>query len=293
MSAGPAPELSVVIVNYRKGELLLACLDSVHATAGGLPLEVIVVDNASGDGTAEAVPRRFPTVRLLVNADNVGFARATNQGTARARGELVLWLNPDTVVRPGAFAELLAFFRAHPDAAAVGPRMVGPAGDLQYSCRAFPSLTTGLFTRYSILRRLWPGNPVSERYLLSDWDHASERAVDWISGACLLTSQAVLRQVGLLDERFFLFNEDVDWCRRAADLGRRIYYDPRAEVVHHIGASRGRVPPRIVIERHKGMFRYYRKHLRRGPWLDLPVALGLTLRAGVELVTRAGRGRMP
>jgi GT2 family glycosyltransferase len=124
------PELSVVTVNYRKGELLLACLDSVYRTAAGLSLEVIVVDNASGDDTATILPRRFPAVRLILNPANVGFARATNRGMAAAAGSYLLWLNPDTVVQEGALQELLGFLRAHPEAAAVGPRMVGPDGHL-------------------------------------------------------------------------------------------------------------------------------------------------------------------
>jgi GT2 family glycosyltransferase len=283
------PAVSVVIVNYRKGELLLASLDSVFRTAGDLPIEVIVVDNASRDDTARVVPRRFPGVRLVLNDENVGFARATNQGLALATAPLCLWLNPDTVVQPGALQELVRFFHAHPDAAAVGPRMIGPDGELQYSCRAFPTLGTGLFTRYSLLRQLWPGNPVSSRYLLSDWDHAGVREVDWISGSCLLTSRDVLNRVGPLDEGYFLFNEDVDWCRRAADAGLRVYYDAQAVVVHHIGVSKGRLPAWLVVERHKGMFRYYRKHMRRSRWLDIPVAVGIALRAGVELLTKSTR----
>lgn len=287
------PDLSVVIVNYRHREVLTACLQSVYATANGLGIEVIVVDNASDDGTETLVPQRFPEARLVVNHENVGFARATNQGMAVASGQYVLWLNPDTILLKGALDELVGLLREHPDAGAVGPKMVGPDGTLQYSCRTFPSLATGFFTRYSVMRRLWPGNPLSRRYLLSDWDHATVRAVDWVSGACLMTSRSVLDRVGGLDEGFFLFNEDVDWCRRLAAAGLKVYYNPRAVVMHHIGASRGRVAPRIIIERHKGMFRYYRKHMRKGPWLDLPIAAALTVRAGVELLTRSlwpGRG---
>jgi N-acetylglucosaminyl-diphospho-decaprenol L-rhamnosyltransferase len=283
------PAVSVVIVNYRQGDLLLACLESVFRTADALPVEVIVVDNASGDDTATVVAGRFPRVRLVLNDRNLGFARATNQGLALGTAPLCLWLNPDTVVQPGALQELVRFFHAHPDAAAVGPRMIGPDGELQYSCRAFPTLGTGLFTRYSLLRRLWPGNPVSARYLLSGWDHAGVREVDWISGSCLLTSRDVLRRVGPLDEAYFLFNEDVDWCRRAADAGLRVYYDPAAVVVHHIGASKARLPAWLVVERHRGMFRYYRKHMRRSRWLDVPVAVGIAVRAGVELLTRSTR----
>lgn len=279
----------MIIVNYRKGELLYACLESVYATATGVSVEVIVVDNASGDGTEAVLPRRFPQVRLLASRENVGFARATNQGMALASGEFLLWLNPDTVVLDGALAGLVNFLRDHPDAGAVGPKMIGPDGSLQYSCRAFPSLSTALFTRYSLLRRLWPSNPISRRYLLSDWDHATVREVDWVSGACLMTSQAVIRRIGPLDEQFFLFNEDVDWCRRVKSAGWKVYYDPHAVVVHHIGASRGRVPARVIVERHKGMFRYYRKHMRRTPWLDAPILAGLVVRAGVELLTKSLR----
>jgi GT2 family glycosyltransferase len=283
------PELSVVIVNYRKGKLLLDCLESVFRTADAMPVEVIVVDNASQDDTGRTVPDRFPQVRLVLNAQNVGFARGTNQGLALAAAPLCLWLNPDAVLQPGALHELVDFFRRHPDAAAVGPRMIGPDGQLQYSCRAFPTLGTAFFTRYSLLRRAWPGNPVSSRYLLSDWDHAGVRQVDWISGSCLLTSRDVLSRVGPLDEAYFLFNEDVDWCRRAADAGLRVYYDAHALVVHHIGASKGRLPAWLVLERHKGMFRYYRKHMRRSRWLDLPVAMGIALRAGLEILTKSTR----
>ena len=148
-----SPELSIITVNYRKVDLLLACLDSVYRTAAGLSLEVIVVDNASADDTATILPRRFPAVRLILNPANVGFARATNQGMAAAAGSYLLWLNPDTVVQEGALQELLVFLRAHPEAAAVGPQMVGPDGNLQYSCRSFPSLATGFFTRYSLKGR--------------------------------------------------------------------------------------------------------------------------------------------
>ena len=286
-----SPEVSVIIVNYRTNALLLECLSSLYTTPTDLAFEVIVVDNASGDGTGSLVPRRFPELRLVVNGKNVGFARATNQGMALARGELLFWLNPDTIVLNGALAELAAFLRSHPDAGAVGPKLIGPDGSLQYSCRAFPSFSTVLFTRQSILRRLWPSNPLSRRYLLSDWDHAKVRAVDWLSGAALMTTRAVVNQVGPLDERFFLFNEDVDWCRRVKAAGYLVYYNPNAVVMHHIGVSDACLPARLIIERHKGMFHYYRKHMRLTPWLDLPILTALAFRTGVQLLTRS-RWRM-
>jgi GT2 family glycosyltransferase len=198
-----------------------------------------------------------------------------------------LWLNPDTLVNEGAVTELAACLRGHPDAGAVGPKLVGPDGSLQYSCRTFPSLSTALFTRQSLSRRLWPSNPLSRRYLLSDWDHSEVRAVDWVSGAALMTSRAVVDRVGPLDEQFFLFHEDVDWCRRVHAAGLRVYYDPKAVLVHHEGISSARVPPRLIIERHRGMLRYYRKHMRRGPWLDVAVLVGVATRAGIQLLTRS------
>lgn len=285
----PGPALSIAIVNYEKGPLLLACLDSVYKTAGALSLQVIVVDNASSDGIADLLGTAYPEVSVIRNTTNVGFARATNQALAVATGSAVLLLNPDTRVLDGALDVLMGYLAAHPEAGAVGPQMLGPDGTIQLSCRAYPGYATALFGRYAVLTRWFPRNAMSRQYLLSDWDHADTREVDWLSGACLMTRRVVLERVGGLDEAFFLFNEDVDWCRRVWHAGWKVVYVPEARVLHHIGASKDKVPSALVVARHRGMLHYYRKHLRRGFVWDRVVWLGIWARCGVQLLCNAMR----
>jgi len=284
-----SPVLSIAIVNYRKGPLLLACLDSIYKTVGDLTVEVVVVDNASCDGIADVLPTRYPQSRLILNSANLGFAKATNQAIATAQGSYILLLNPDTVVMQGALQTLVGYLEGNPDAGAVGPQLVGPGGAIQLSCRSFPSYSTAFFGHYALLTRWFPRNPFSRRYLLSDWDHGTVREVDWVSGACLMTRRDVLERAGLLDEHFFLFNEDVDLCKRMRDAGWKVVYVPEARVIHHIGASQEKVPSALVIARHRGMVHYYRKHLRRGLLWDRLVALLIWVRCGCHLVFNALR----
>ena len=283
------PFLSVAIVNFNKGPLLLACLDSLYKNSGGVRLQVTVTDNASSDGLRDILLSLYPKVRLISNERNVGFARATNQALAVSEGSHVLLLNPDTVVLDGALEALMQHLEAHPEVGAVGPQMIGPDGEIQLSGRSFPGYATALFNRYSLLTRWVPRNRFSRDYLLSDWDHAQTREVDWVSGACLMTRKDVLARVGPLDEQFFLFNEDVDWCKRVRDAGWKVIYLPRARVVHHIGASKDKVPAALVVARHRGMIHYYHKHMRHGPPWDELVWLLVWARCGYQLLLNALR----
>src|SRR5262249_11747833 len=158
-----------------------------------------------------------PGVQLLANTRNVGFARAANQGIARARGRHVLCLNPDSIVHEGALAIMTGYLDAHPGVGAVGPRLLESDGSLQYSCRRFPGSLTSFLGRYAVLTRLLPGNAATRDYLYLDWDHRSVREVDWLSGACLMVRREVLASVGGFDPEYFLFVEDMDWCRRMQD----------------------------------------------------------------------------
>ena len=284
-------DLSVVIVNYKSREQLLDCLASLKRDAAGLSTEYLVVDNDSRDGTAEALPARFPEARLVANRENVGYARAVNQGIAATTGEFVLVMNPDCEVRPGTLVALIGFLREHPKTAIAAPRILNPDGSIEYSARSFPDATSFLFNRYSLLTRLFPGNPWTRRYLLSDWDHASVREVDWVSGACMMVRREAIGRVGGMDETFFMFNEDVDWCRRMKLAGWAVSYVPAAEVVHHIGASRRPVAPRVIVERHRGMIHYFHKHHPMNPVMAT-LADGLILaRAGLMLAANALRRR--
>jgi GT2 family glycosyltransferase len=292
----PDPDCSVVIVNYHSEALLRACLESLPSSAGPLSLEVIVVDN-SATARASGVLEGWPEVRLIEAGGNVGFARACNLGMGAARGRQLLLLNPDTVAHPGAVATLSRHLDASPEAGAVAARLLNPEGTLQYSCRRFPRPLSIFFGRYSLLTRLFPGNAVSSDYLYLDWDHAQVRPVDWASGACLMVRRDVFERVGGLDEGYFLFVEDMDWCRRIRDAGHEVVYVPQAEVTHRIGASRGPVPAWVTWERHRSMLRYIRKHFGWPRPLVAMAAFGLALRGalavGEDLVRGGRRARAP
>jgi GT2 family glycosyltransferase len=276
-------DLSLVLVTYRHRDALGACLDSLPAACAGLRYEVIVVDNASGDGLIEELARTRPDVRTIASPTNEGFARGVNRGLALATGRSIALLNPDTVVDPEAFTRLVRFVESHPDVGVAGPKIVDPDGGLQYSCRRFPTHWTGFFNRYSLLTRLFPHNPWSRNYLMLDFDHAATRDVDWLSGACLVARRDAVERVGPLDAEFFLFNEDVDWCRRMHEAGYRVVYLPEARVTHAIGASKGALPVWLIWRRHMGMRHYFHKH-HKGPWPWMAVTdLGILARCVAQI----------
>jgi GT2 family glycosyltransferase len=276
--------LSVVIVSFNAREHLRRCLASLFEHQAG-EFEVIVVDNASADGSAGMVADAFPRVRLIRSAINQGFSKGANSGARAAQGDVLAFLNPDSTVDADAFTEPAAFLRSHADVGVLGPKILDPSGSLQLSVRRFPGFSVALFNRYSLLTRLWPNNPFSRRYLMSDWKHDQPADVDWVSGACFLTTRAVLDRVGMLDEGYFWGFEDVDFCQRVHRAGRRVVYFPGTHVTHEIGASARTVPTRALVERHKGMWRYYRTYLRRLPPIDIAVFAGIWLRCGAILAS--------
>jgi GT2 family glycosyltransferase len=290
-------DLSVVVVTYQSRDHILACLRSLDAgmradEGRGAPLawECVVVDNDSRDGTAECVEREAPWARLDRTGANLGYAKAVNRGIAATRGAFVLVLNPDCVWSPGAVHALAAWMAAHPRCGIAAPRILNTDGSLEYSARGYPDSLTFLFNRYSLFTRLWPGNPWSRRYLMLDWDHESPRSVDWVSGAAMLARRAAIDRVGPMDEAFFMFNEDVDWCRRMNEGGWTVDYVPAASVVHHIGASKGGASNRVILERHRGMLYYFRKHHRRSAVVDALTAFAIMSRARLlMLMNRSGR----
>ena len=265
-----APLVSIVLVNYNSGGALKNCLDDLAREAGGQSLEVLVVDNASQDSSLETARSAHPGFVYLLNRVNVGFARACNQALALAKGRFLMLLNPDTRLKPGALAELAGYLEERPEVGAVGPKILDPQGTVQYSARSAQGPLALLFNRYSLLTRLWPDNPVSRRYLLSHWDHDSEREVDWLSGAALMVRREAVAAAGLMDEDFFLFHEDVDWCRRIQAAGFRIMFNPAAVVEHRIGISLDKGSIRLLAVRHRSMIHYVHKHHRGlGPLLLL------------------------
>ena len=282
-------DLSAVVVTYHSRDCIADCLRSLDRARGGLAMEVLVVDNASADGTPDVVREAAPWARVVGTGGNLGYAKAVNRGTAESTGEFVLVLNPDCVVESGALEALVGWLRAHPRCAIAAPRIRNTDGTVEYSARSFPTHLTFLFNRYSLATRLWPGNPWSRRYLLSDWDHASDRSVDWVSGACMCVRRAAIAQVGGMDEFYFMFNEDVDWCHAMKRTGWSVDFVAAAEVTHHIGASKGRVADRVILERHRGMIHYFRKYHRSNPVVEALAAAFIMARARLMLAANAWR----
>jgi hypothetical protein len=285
--------LSVIIVNWNAGRALDDCLASLFASKPVEALEVLLVDNASTDGSQARAARDYPGIKILQNAENRGFAPGANQGLECAVGELMLLLNPDAMLQPSTISLLVDFMNGHPEAAVVGPRLLNPDGTVQGSARRDPSPWTGLFGRDAPLTRLFPNNPVSRREL-PNLCHVGDAPleVDWISGACLLVRRAAYEQVGGLDERFFLFWEDADWCRRFRRAGWKVYYLPTAVGTHRVGVSRAQRPMRSAIDFHRSAYRYYRKHHLSSPFhpMIIPLAAGLLISFGTRAL-RAVRTR--
>ena len=250
-------DLTVSLVSNDNRELVLACIDSVYGTAGGLAVEVIVVENASRDGSLEAIRARFPQVVLIENALKEGFSANHNKAIRRASGEFIFILNDDTVVHEGALGKMVGFLREHPEAGAVGGTLMYPDGTLQYTGKARPTLLAAAMVSLG-LHRLFPGNPVTARYYNRKESHSGVEEVESINGAALMVRRSMLDKVGPLDEGFFLYCEDVDWCIRMREAGWRLYYLPDALITHYRGAStKGR---RMVGIYHRSLLRFYKKH---------------------------------
>ncbi len=234
-------DVSVIIASWNTRDILRNCLHSVYEHCGDVSLEVIVVDNASADGSANMVATRFPQARIIRNSDNRGFAAANNQGIALAQGRYVLLLNSDTVVIDEAVARAVAFADDHPDVGIVGCRTVFPDGRLQYNCYKFPSLITLALT-LSHLSRTLRRNRFFGRYRLTWWDYNSVRQVDAVAGCFMLARRQAIDDVGPMAEQYFMYSEDTDWCWRFHRRGWKTVYTPDARIVHLRDASGSQVP---------------------------------------------------
>ncbi len=279
--------LSILIVNWNVRDLLRDCLRSIEHGRGDLDIEVIVVDSASGDNSAAMVAAEFPWVTLLPQTDNVGFPRGNNIALARARGDALLLLNPDTVILGDALPTLVAYLAAHPDAGAVGPQLLNPDGSVQSSRRRFPTLATG-FLESTWLQGLAPG--VLRRYYALDLPDDATADVDWLTGACILVPRAVYEHVGGLDEDYYMYSEELDWCRRIRAAGWRVVYLPAAQVVHHVGKSSEQAVTARHINFQRAKLRYFRKYHGRAAAAVL--RLFLLANYGWQLLLEAAKGAL-
>lgn len=248
-------KLSIVIVNWNTRDLLRQCLTSIYADPPVFDFDVYLVDNASTDGSAAMVQEQFSQVRLLTNAANVGFARANNQAIRLSTADYVLLLNSDTVVKPGALMALTHFMETHPQAGIAGARLVNPDGSLQLSCSPFPCLWRELFR----LLHIPPIRP-DGYYPMAGWDQAAPRSVDVVLGACMFLRKAALDRIGLMDEDFFMYSEEVDLCYRFKDSGWNIFWVPQAEILHYGGQSTRQVATEMFLRLYQSKVLYFRKH---------------------------------
>jgi GT2 family glycosyltransferase len=267
--------VSIVVTNNRA--MLERCLRSIRANSGGVELEVIVVDNACTDGSGEMMRREFPEVQVLVNRERLGFAASHNRALEKGRGRYLLILNDDTEILPGCFETMVAFMDAHAEAGACGAKLLNPDETLQRTAERFPTLVYGVLETLALNWRM-PNNPVRRHILYADWDRNTVRAVDAVSGAAMLVRREAMEQVGRLDEAFFIYSEEVDWCLRLHRRGWKIFYLPDARIVHYGGQSTAARAPGTFNEIHwRSFLYYYRKHFGTAVYWFLKILLEVRL----------------
>jgi len=288
-----APSLSIILLSWNVRDLLRACLKSLPLAEA--QTEIIVVEAASADGSADMVRGEFPSVKLITSDENLGYTRGNNLGLRAATGRYLLILNPDTEVLAETLGRMLAYMDAHPRVGVLGPQLIFPDGSLQSTRRRFPSLLTGF------LESTW-AQPLAPRALLDHY-YARDLAdnaiaeVDWVVGAALLVRREAYAQVGRLDEEFFMYSEELDWCKRIKAAGWQVVYFPEARIIHHEARSSAQVPAATHIRFNTSKVHYFRKYhgalaaeLLRG-WLlaGFTVQLLLEWSKGVVRHTRTMR----
>lgn len=278
------PDLAVVVVNHNAGPYLRRCMESIRASAGDSRLEVVVVDNASRDGSPEAAVEGRPDVELIRNRANRGFAAAANQGMAATSAPLILLLNPDAEIVGGTLASFVKVARERPRAGAIGALVRNPDGSVQPSARRVPRLGEAL--GHAFLGPLSPSNRFTRSYTMAGWDRASEREVEWVSGSAMLLRRDALEQVGPFDEGYFMYVEDVDLCTRLRRSGWQVLFSPELEVVHQIGVSTRGQRGRMAFAHSRSIYRYFSKFRAGGASVLLKpfVRVALWLRAALMSV---------
>ncbi len=287
--ASDRPPLSLVILNYNSGPLLRACLDSIFAEELPADTEVLIPDNASSDDSlARATEKWGDRVRVLPTGANLGFAGGNNVGIRASRGEYVCLLNPDIVVRPGALDALLSFMEGHPRAAFAGPKVLNLDGTLQASARSAMATPFDFLCRTLLLDRVFPRNKRLCNYRLAYPDPEATQQVDASAGCCIFARRAALEEIGLLDEGYFMYWEEVDWFLRARAAGWEVWYVPKAVIEHHERYGERFRRWRSVRDFHRSMARFYRKHFAPRFWAPVNWAIYgvIKLRMVLILVAR-------
>lgn len=252
-------KISIIIINWNVKQLLAACLDSIYQSNTTATLETIVVDNASDDDSVQMVRNRFPQVKLIANAENLGFAKGNNIGVAQASGDFIFLLNPDTRLHADTLSILLDYLHSHPEAGVVAPQLLWPDGSVQSSRRRFPMPATMMFES-TLLEQWFPRNRAVRRYKLADVPPNQIQRIDWAVGAAIFLRREVWEKIGGLDETLFMYFEETDWFRRMAETQWQCHYIPQAKVTHYEGQSSGQVTTARAIRFNRSKLRYAKKH---------------------------------
>lgn len=280
------PVLSIIIVSYNVREFLYQTINSVQRSLQGISSEIIVVDNASWDGSAAMVQKDFPEVNLISNTTNVGFAKANNLAIDESQGEYLIFLNPDTIVQEDTFQTLLDFFSQHPKAGVVGCKILNPDGSLQLSCRrSIPTPWVG-FTKLVGLSKLFPKSKLFGKYNLTYLNPDEITEVEAISGSFMMTSRTIINHVGRFDDRFFMYGEDLDLCHRVYNAGWKIYYVPTTQIIHYKGSSSTEAQFDTLLQFYRAMLLFVRKHFKAKYFLfpQWVLVLGIGLRGFMSFV---------
>jgi GT2 family glycosyltransferase len=256
--------LSIILINHNAKDFTADCIQSIYDKTT-VPFEIILVDNNSSDDSPSYIKEKFPQVRLIENKSNRGFATANNQGIKISKGKLLILLNNDTVLKNNALDKMFEYMDKNPEIGILACKLFDADGKtVQHNCRAFPSPVGTMFGRASLFTKLMPNNPISKRNLLLNWDYSSVKEADWVSGAALMVKREAIEQIGLLDENFYMYWEDTDFCKRAKDAGWQICFFPEAQIIHFTGKGGGKrnflLSSNTIYQMHKSAYYYFRKY---------------------------------
>jgi GT2 family glycosyltransferase len=276
-------DVSIIIVNWNTKDLLRDCLDSIIEQTKNVEYEIIVVDNGSADDSVVMVKKKFPFVNVIENNENLGFARANNIGIRASKGRYICLMNSDITILDDCLGKLVSFMDSSPSIGMAGPKILNADLTLQHSCRHFPSIWNNLCQSLG-LNHLFPKSAFFSDWIMNYWNHNSTRSVDALSGCFWMIRREALEEVGLLDEEFFIYGEDLDWCRRMHNTNWDIVFYPVAEAIHLGGASSAAAPVKFYLEMQKADLQYWRKH--HGRCGKISYAVVILLRETIRVIAR-------
>lgn len=277
-------DLSITIVNYNTKDLLRQCIKSIYEQTKEISFEIIVVDNASNDGSVEMLKSEFPEVKIIANKENLFFTRAHNQALRVSKGRYLMILNSDTIVLNSAFDKLVKFMDEHPECGACGPKLLNPDMSLQRSSDRLPTFLYALF-EVLLINTVWKNNPVKNYRIYSKWDRNTTKEVDSVGGSCMVVRKEVVEKIGLLDQNFIAYWEEIDWCKRIIETGDKVYYITEAKIVHYwqVSMNKLRKEKKEKIF-YNSMLYYYKKHFGVFHYLILWIILSFYTKPILKVV---------